>query len=199
MVVLMLAVQYIPVKTKSMPGSKITGNQAAKKLDVSTVNEVISLIQSKDFNALSDFVSDKGLIVKPYYTPNQKQGRILTKDVVASFFNDVAVREWGVQDGSGLPLKMTDLQYYEKFIYPHNFLKLAKVSYDASLVNGNTLPLDEVLKELFPNSNISYAEYYISGIDPKYDGMDWGSLALIFENISGDWKLVGILHNEWTI
>lgn len=183
--------------TKPLPPINV---EIAQTVPKSVADEVVSLIQSKEFKSLSDFVSEeKGLIVKPYYTPELNQGRVLSKDTVYSFFSDVAVRDWGYQDGSGQPLKMTNSQYYDKFIGSHNFIKLGKVSYDSSQVVANTLPLSTVLNDIFNGEKVSYAEYYISGFDPQYDGMDWESLALVFQQINGKWYLVGILHNEWTI
>ena len=42
-------------------------------------------------------------------------------------------------------------------------------------------------------------EYYFSGFNPEYEGMDWRSLRLVFEEIRGHWKLVGLINNQWTI
>jgi hypothetical protein len=42
-------------------------------------------------------------------------------------------------------------------------------------------------------------EYYFPGFEAQYEGMDWKSLRLVFEQHQGSWKLVGIIHNEWTI
>jgi hypothetical protein len=42
-------------------------------------------------------------------------------------------------------------------------------------------------------------EYYFSGIEPQYEGLDWQSLRLVFQENEGSWCLVGIIHNQWTI
>jgi hypothetical protein len=158
------------------------------------------MISLKDFEALSGLVDDKaGLQLMPYYTSNRTQGRHLDVIEVKSFFSDVAKRDWGSMDGSGAPINLSNSDYYEKFIYSENFIGLGRLSEGSSLASGNTVPLDQVLEELFKGREVKYVEYYIPGIDPKYDGMDWESLALVFEKINGAWKLVGILHNQWTI
>jgi hypothetical protein len=36
-------------------------------------------------------------------------------------------------------------------------------------------------------------------INPKNEGLGWQSLRLVFEEFEGNWKLVGIIHNQWTI
>jgi hypothetical protein len=42
-------------------------------------------------------------------------------------------------------------------------------------------------------------EYHFSGFDKKFEGMDWASLKLVFENSNNEWYLVGIVHDQWTI
>lgn len=51
--------------------------------------------------------------------------------------------------------------------------------------------------EVYENPII--VEYYFSGFDPEYEGIDWRSLRLVFEQYEGSWKLVGIINNQWTI
>ena len=43
------------------------------------------------------------------------------------------------------------------------------------------------------------AEFYFSGFDPQYEGMDWKSLTLVFDQVDGQWEVIGIIHNQWTI
>ena len=42
-------------------------------------------------------------------------------------------------------------------------------------------------------------EYYFPGMNPDYGGLDWRSLRLVFEQFEGQWYLVGIINNEWTV
>ena len=51
--------------------------------------------------------------------------------------------------------------------------------------------------EIYDNAIV--VEYYFPGFNPDYAGMDWESLRLVFEQYENDWKLVGIIHNQWTI
>jgi hypothetical protein len=41
-------------------------------------------------------------------------------------------------------------------------------------------------------------EYYFSGFDAKYEGMDWRSLTLVFEQVKNQWYLLGIIHGART-
>ncbi len=47
-------------------------------------------------------------------------------------------------------------------------------------------------------SNAIIVEFHFSGFDSKYEGMDWESLRLVFEEKDGTWYLIGIIHDQWT-
>lgn len=59
---------------------------------------------------------------------------------------------------------------------------------------GNSL---DNVKEIYPDAD--YTEFYFSGFDPKYDGMDWQKLRLIFKTKAGRTFLIAIIHDQWTI
>ena len=43
-----------------------------------------------------------------------------------------------------------------------------------------------------------FVEYHDPGEDPQYEGMDWRSLRLVMVPDGEDWRLVGVVHAEWT-
>ena len=45
----------------------------------------------------------------------------------------------------------------------------------------------------------SAVEYYFSGFDKQYEGLDWRSLSIVFEKKAEAWYITGIIHDEWTI
>ena len=195
---------YLDLHKKTIKTDSIT--EDVKVNPITLARNIVSLIKNKDFISLSEFVdADLGVLISPYYTFGNNQGRKLSKQEVSEFFSDDKKNSWGYQDGSGQELLLTDNEYYEKYIYSGDFIYLGKESINHSLVNGNTLPLNEVINNIFrpqilEDKEIFYVEYYISGFDQKYEGMDWQSLALIFlDTGNNQWVLVGILHNEWTI
>lgn len=42
-------------------------------------------------------------------------------------------------------------------------------------------------------------EFYFPGFDPQYEGIDWKSLTLVFDQVDGQREVIGIIHNQWTI
>jgi hypothetical protein len=69
-----------------------------------------------------------------------------------------------------------------------------QIGYNTVLGHGNSLNNSF---EIYKDSII--VEYYFSGLDPQYEGMDWRSLRLVFEEKDDIWYIVGIIHDQWTI
>lgn len=183
---------------KKVVPAKVVGDDTVALKTVET--DVSYLIQAKNFQSLSEFVDETaGLDLVPYYSSNSEQGRHLSKTEVSSFFSDVAESTWGIADGSGAPILMTNEDYYKKFIYSQDFITLGSLTENKSSVQSNTPALDTVLSEKYGVNTVKYVEYYISGLNPQYEGMDWQSLVLVFKKININWKLVGIFHGQWTI
>ena len=93
---------------------------------------------------------------------------------------------------------MTLPAYFDRFIYDVGFAAAEQVGYNTRLGQGNTV---DNAAAVYPDGIT--VEYHIPGIDPKYQGMDWKSLRLVFVAVddgeSRVWRLVAIIHDEWTI
>jgi len=113
---------------------------------------------------------------------------------VLNFLPDKKVYTWGIYDGSGLFINLTPAEYYNKFIYDVDFINAPEISYNRIIGKGSTI---NNAFEVYPNTII--VEYHFSGFDPKYEGMDWRSLRLVFEEKDIVWYLIGIIHDQWTI
>ncbi|MCM3631009.1 hypothetical protein M3194_27150 [Paenibacillus glycanilyticus] len=155
---------------------------------------IMSALQQKDMEKLSSFIHpEKGLLFSPY-------GHI-QKDTAVTFqagelpvLEDPTIYEWGSFDGSGEPISLTFGDYYKKFVYDQNFAEAEEVSPNKVLGQGNTLVN---IEESYPGS--TYFDYYFSGFNPEYGGMDWESLILVLEQHNGAWYACAIVHSQWTI
>jgi hypothetical protein len=112
---------------------------------------------------------------------------------VAGLMGNTTKYTWGAFDGSGEPIEMTFAEYYARFIYDVDFANAPQVAVNQRLGIGNTI---DNSAEFYPGAMI--VEYYFPGFDPQYQGMDWRSLRLVFQEYEGTWYLVGIIHDEWT-
>lgn len=157
-------------------------------------NELIEAINIKDFETVSEFVHPvKGARFTPYTYVSLDSDIVFNQVEIENFFNDQDVYIWGIYDGIGDDISLTPSQYYEKFIYTNDFKNAEEIGYNRVLSMGNMI---ENQFEVYDNAIV--VEYYFSGFNPDYEGMDWRSLRLVFQQYQSDWKLVGIIHNQWT-
>lgn len=169
--------------------------EPAKTAIEATTQQAIEAIQSKDFEALAGLSHpEKGVRFTPYTHVSTEKDQVFKAEDLKNFFQDDKVYFWGYYDGSGEDMKLTPAEYYEEYIYTADFVKAEKVGYNEVLSFGNVL---ENQFQVYENPII--VEYYFSGFDKKYEGMDWQSLRLVFQHYDGSWKLVGVIHNQWTI
>lgn len=187
--------EVIIVKEYELTEEGIIKPEVAQGVIEQTADEIIQAISDRNSERISELVHPvKGLRYTPYTYVSLEQDRVLSKEEVKSFFKDNKAYVWGHYDGIGDEISLTPSEYYEKFIYSKDFKTAEKVGYNQVLSRGNML---ENQFEVYENPIV--VEYYFSGFDPKYEGIDWESLRLVFEQYENDWKLVGIIHNQWTV
>lgn len=173
----------------------IIGKDAAKKIIEATAEKVIIAISKKDAATMAAYTHPvKGIRFTPYTYVSPENDVVFTGEEMKDFFTDTREFLWGYYDGTGDEINLTPGEYYDKFIYTADFINAPQVGYNEVLSFGNAL---ENQFEVYDNPIV--AEYYFPGFNEEYEGMDWQSLRLVFEQYEDSWKLVGIIHNQWTI
>ncbi|MBE4910544.1 hypothetical protein IMZ08_21125 [Bacillus luteolus] len=159
-----------------------------------TAQTILQLLKNKDMKTLSTHVHpDHGLLFSPYVYVYPEEAIKLKAAEVEGFFEDQEKYVWGVRDGSGEPIELTPSEYYEEFIYTHDYHTVDPII-DEVHQRGNAL---NNIKEVFPEATV--LEFHVEGTE-KYSGMDWGSLNLVFqEDSNGVFYLVAIVRDQWTI
>ena len=107
---------------------------------------------------------------------------------------DTTLYHWGRYDGSGDPMDLTFADYFARFVYDQDYAQPEQTSVNLRLGQGNSI---DNSAQFYPNATI--IEYHFSGFDPQYQGMDWRSLRIVLEQHNGQWFVVGIIHDQWTI
>lgn len=181
--------------------AKVYSSEEAKAIISKRSDEVIKLIKAKDFAKLSAYVDPvKGLRFSPYPHIEEQamadDGTIVfsAQKLKQASPTDTQKYVWGVQDGSGMPINMTLIEYWNRFVYNKDFANAKKVGYNQSVIPAGNM-VDNV-RGVYPKAII--VEYYIPGTE-QYGEMDWAGLRLIFEKTGSTWYLVEINHAEWTI
>jgi len=155
---------------------------------------ILDMIAAKDMEGLVGYVhAEKGVLFSPYIHVDEKS-LVFQQNQMGDFLKDEQVYTWGVSDGQGIPIELTPQEYYQKYIYDRDFVGAGQILVDQFSQRGN---MSNNLKDVFPNGAV--VEFYVEG-SKEYDGMDWASLNLVLEqNEQGKWKLVAIIHDQWTI
>ena len=162
---------------------------------VSLAETVMALIEGEDFITLSTYVHPtQGVRFTPYSYVDISNDIVMTVADMAIFGTSTTMYTWGVYDGIGGPITGTPMDYYNDFIYVNDFIAPHIRSWNSSVGTGNMINNMDVS---YPSAD--YVEFYFTGFDPIYEGMDWSSLTLVFEQSGGTWYLVGIIHGQWTI
>lgn len=157
--------------------------------------KAIAALKDYDQEALSKMVHpEKGVRFTPYAYVEADKDIVLTAQQIKQAGSDDKKYIWGSYDGSGEPIELTFEEYYKKFVYDTDFANAKEIAYNETLGKGNSL---DNSKEFYKDAFI--VEYHFPGIDPQYQGLDWRSLRLVFEELEGSWYLVGIIHDQWTI
>lgn len=157
-------------------------------------NKVLSAFKTKDMQALSVLVHpDKGVRFSPYTYVEFEKDIVITAEEIKTLLESDKVYTWGFYDGTGDPIELAFNDYISKFVYDKDFLNADEVIYDMHFQRGNTI---NNVPEVYEGCHV--IEYYFKGT-PEYDGMDWRSLKLVFDEKGGKWYLIGVVHDQWTI
>jgi hypothetical protein len=159
-----------------------------------TALQIINLIKEKDMAELSNYIHPtKGLRFTAYGHIDDED-QVFNANQLADSLNNSQTFTWGRYDGTGDPIDLSFGDYYDKFIYDEDFSSPHIIGINIIVGEGNTL---NNIEEFYPNAE--FIEFHFKGFDPQYEGMDWKSLRLVFEEENGNLYLVGIIHDQWTI
>ena len=156
---------------------------------------VLRALKNGDMKTVAAWASRKGVRFSPYGYVDTKTDLVFSRDELEGLMEDSTERVWRTYPGSGELIELTFKEYYNQFVYDADFMSDAEVSVNKVLGESTTI---NNLNEVYPKDSHNFVEYYIDGIDPVYEGMDWRSLRLVFEKIGDDSALVGIIHDQWT-
>jgi hypothetical protein len=152
---------------------------------------VLGYIRDDDFIALSRVVHPEyGVVLSPYATINLTTDRHFSAEQIATLDADTNVYVWGVYNGSGEPIKLTTVEFLEKFVPAADHLEAVFIGINQIVRSGNAL---ENITEIFPNAK--FVDFYLPG-EAQFEASDWSSLRLGFEDYDGDLRLVVISYSK---
>lgn len=158
-------------------------------------SQALRALSRGDMAQFARFVHpERGVRFSPYpYVDPEVDLRFEGADLPAAFADDTK-RTWGAYDGSGDPIRLSFRDYFQRFVYSHDFLNAASVSFNDFTQRGNTR---NNLREAYPDGIV--VEFFQPGFDPQLRETTWSSLFVVFEEFESQWYVVGVVHSEWTI
>jgi hypothetical protein len=156
---------------------------------------ILRTMRSRDYQSFSSFVHPaKGVRFSPYGYIDTAHHLVLT----AARLGDATIRKgkkyWGSFDGTGDSILLDIDHYFADFAYGSDFLNAPQRAVNRFLGNGNSF---NNLETAYPSAD--FTEFYFPGFDKRYEGMDWSTIRLVFEEYHGRYFLVGIVGDRWTI
>lgn len=161
------------------------------KLTLEQISDsVLHALKAKDMNKLFHYSLANSIRFSPYATVSKDDNKIYIDGVDPN-----AVMNWGTFDGSGEPIELSFYDYIDRFVTNVDYAdpSIAKKSLNKMLGAGNSMNNLETFYE-----GKEYVEYYNDGINPEYDGMDWSALRLVFDKMGENYRLIGVVHDQWT-
>jgi hypothetical protein len=156
--------------------------------------QVLESLKTEQYNQLLPMIHPETCLRFSPYQYLNTDNQIICPSDVDSFTSSLEPITWGHFDGTGKPINLTFIDYHQQFVYDQDYLKPSVVGFNLEVSSGNSI---NNIQEIFPNGIM--IEYHFPGIDPRYGGMDWRSLRLVFVPDNGQWYLTAIIHGEWTI
>ncbi|EMI10493.1 hypothetical protein [Anoxybacillus gonensis] len=191
------AIEQLQEKNKQLQKENAQLKTEEKQISSSLLSvalDVVTALKNKDMNTLASYVhSTAGVRFSPYGHVDVQNDLQFSASQLPSLWASTQVYQWGVYDGSGDPIQFTFQDYFDRFVYDVDFANPHMIGNNVVVGTGNMI---NNIQQAYPNG--SFIEFHFTGFDPQYSGMDWRSLRLVFEQENGQWKLVGIIHDEWT-
>jgi hypothetical protein len=173
------------------------GDQPREEAPRRIAERIVRCLKAGDWKRLANSVHPRrGLRFSPYVWVDYSSDLVFFRDEIPDLASDSHIYSWGAYDGTGERIRLCASEYLRRFVYDVDY-----AAPDSLLVNGRR-------RRGCTNNNIH--EVYPDGVDIEfYRGPslvsdrtatnDWKSLHLVLEKESGQWWLVGIVHDRWTM
>lgn len=152
-------------------------------------------LKAEDYGALGNLVHpERGLTFTASSTVDLEADRNFTADEIRGLTKNSRQYLWGYEDGRGDPILLTMEEFMQQYIFAVDYTKAPEVGVDQVVLSGNAL---ENVAQAYPGCR--FVDLCYRELNPDFGGLDWCSLKLVFEPLEGQWRLVGLIHSQWTI
>ena len=156
---------------------------------------MLEALKRGDIQVLAALIdTERGVTFTPYSTVDPRSDLTFLPDQFTEAGINGTRYVWGATQGKGDPIELTLPEYLKRYVYNAEYTRAPVIGVDHVFSSGNSL---ENVAEAYPDAR--FLEYYFPGVDPSNNGFDWCALKLVFLPRDEGYRLVGIIHSEWTI
>ncbi|GEO11067.1 hypothetical protein [Segetibacter aerophilus] len=156
-------------------------------------DSILRLFKNQDFAHLGSYIHPQsGIRLSPYGVTDTLKDQRLTAKQLSTLTSSKKTVNWGISEGSGEPISLNVREYFKRFVY------------DVDFINAERKSINNIIGPDSSSSNITsvypghkFVQFYFSGFNKQYEGMDWKSLVLVFKKENGRRYLVAVLHDQW--
>jgi len=160
-------------------------------------NDILTFFKNKDFVHLSEYIHPQfGVRFSPYGNTDTMRDKHVSKEELLQLSKSNKIIKWGIFDGTGEPINLSISSYIKKFVYDVDFLNAKERSVNKIIGEGVSFNSDTI-QHIYPNSD--FVEFYFPGFNPKYEGMDWRALILVFKKENTQTYLIAVIHDQWRV
>ncbi|HYG59872.1 MAG TPA: hypothetical protein VD902_17545, partial [Symbiobacteriaceae bacterium] len=141
-------------------GSKLSSADAQKVI-AARAAETVNAIKAKDLAKLKSLVHpDAGARFSPYSYVNTSTDLVFqAADFDRPLFAEKRLYHWGTFDGSGEPINLGFGDYWQRFVYAHDFAAAPQVGYNQFLRGGANSTNNA--REIYPTA--IFVDYHFPG------------------------------------
>ena len=188
----------LPPTTELLPSAPASDDTAetlqARKELLTFCYDVLQALEDKDYATLSTYISKDGVRFTPYSTVDTASDLVLSSSQIGSAALNTETYTWGSEDGSGEPIRLTINDYMSQYVYDATYTLAPRIGINEIIQSGNAR---ENVSDFY--SNAQFVDFNFPGLDPAENGLDWCSLKVVITTEEDSFKLVGLIHSEWTI
>jgi hypothetical protein len=152
--------------------------------------KIVELIAQKNYAELAETFHSDGVRFSLYGYVDSTADLVLKAADFAA--NTAKKRTWGQSYGDEIPIVKNTADYFKKHVYDVDFLSVVKPTCNTYTPSGSS-----IINTTEAYKGCDYVEFHKTGTNPKFEGMDWKTLQLVFKKEGERYKLIGIIHNEW--
>jgi len=157
-----------------------------------TSQQVIQALANENMDEFADYVHpEHGVRFSPYVYVKTDH-LTFSAEEMPDLLNDPSEYNWGEEDGTGYPIIKTSQEYIDRFVNNKDYQHPDEVVYNEDKSRGSLI---NNIATYYPDG--VFVEYYVDY--EEYEGLDWSSLIVVMYEHDGEWYVLGIVNDEWTI